>query len=107
GRSHRAQQLVLQLLEETSVPAVVDADGLYDLAPFEREAPTVLTPHEGELARLIGRESSWVASNRLAALDQAVRKFGCVVLLKGPDTLIGAPDAETLVRSAVAPELAT
>src|SRR5205085_2765486 len=52
--------LVKRLLEETELPAVVDADALYELRPFERAAPTVLTPHSGELARLLGEESKWV-----------------------------------------------
>ena len=41
----------------SSCPAVVDADGLYGLEPFERHAPTVLTPHAGELGRLLGEEA--------------------------------------------------
>ena len=55
---HRERRaLVRRLLEETELPAVVDADALFGLEPFERTAPTVLTPHEGELGRLLGRES--------------------------------------------------
>ena len=58
GRSPERRAVVRRLLEETDVPAVVDADALYRLEPFERAAATVLTPHEGELARLLGRDSS-------------------------------------------------
>jgi NAD(P)H-hydrate epimerase len=99
--------LVRRLLEEADLPAVVDAGGLHELEPFERDAPTVLTPHEGELARLLGEESKWVAAHRLEALRRAVEPFGCVVLLKGADTLVGAPGAGVLVRSSNAPGLAT
>ena len=49
GRSPEKQALVRRLLEETDLPAVVDADALFGLEPFVREAPTVLTPHAGEL----------------------------------------------------------
>jgi ADP-dependent NAD(P)H-hydrate dehydratase / NAD(P)H-hydrate epimerase len=107
GRGDEERALVRRLLEETSLPAVVDADGLYELEPFERDAPTVLTPHEGELARLLGEESKWVAAHRLEALRRGVERFGCVVLLKGADTLVGAPGEGVLVRSANAPGLAT
>lgn len=106
GRGDEQKALVRRLLEETDLPAVVDADALFGLEPFERAAPTVLTPHSGELARLLGVESDWVDAHRLAALDRAVEKFGCVVLLKGSDTLIGAPGQGPIV-SAGWPALAT
>jgi NAD(P)H-hydrate epimerase len=107
GRGDERRTLVRRLLEEVPLPAVVDADGLFALEPFEREAATVLTPHAGELARLLGRDSEWVGAHRLAALDEAVARFRCVVLLKGPDTLIGAPDESVLVRPVSTPALAT
>jgi hydroxyethylthiazole kinase-like uncharacterized protein yjeF len=107
GRGDEERALVRRLLKETSVPAVVDADALHELEPFERDGPTVLTPHEGELARLLGEESKWVAAHRLEALRSGVDRFGCVVLLKGADTLVGAPEEGVLVRSANAPGLAT
>jgi len=107
GRGDDRRALVRRLLEEVPLPAVVDADGLDGLEPFERVAPTVLTPHAGELARLLGRDSAWVAAHRLAALEEAVARFRCVVLLKGPDTLIGAPGEGVLVRPVSTPALAT
>jgi ADP-dependent NAD(P)H-hydrate dehydratase / NAD(P)H-hydrate epimerase len=100
-------ELVARLLAETELPAVVDADALRELEPVERDVPTVLTPHEGELARLLGRESSWVRAHRLEALGAAVERFGCVVLLKGADTLVGAPGSGVLVVSLGPPSLAT
>ena len=94
GRSDERRALVRRLLEETDLPAVVDADALFGLEPFSRAAPTVLTPHSGELAGLLGVDSAWVDAHRLQALDRAVETFGCIVLLKGSDTLVGAPGAE-------------
>ena len=107
GRGDEAKALVRRLLAETDIPAVVDADALDELEPFERAAPTVLTPHSGELGRLLGEESSWVDAHRLEALARAVERFGCVVLLKGADTLVGAPGEGVLVRDANTPGLAT
>jgi ADP-dependent NAD(P)H-hydrate dehydratase / NAD(P)H-hydrate epimerase len=92
---HRAD--VVHRLLDTDLPAVIDADGLYELRPFDREAMTVLTPHSGELGRLLGEEASWIDAHRLEALRRAVDGFGCVVLLKGEGTLVGAPGAGALV----------
>jgi hydroxyethylthiazole kinase-like uncharacterized protein yjeF len=107
GRTDEAKALVRRLLAEIDLPAVVDADALHELEPFERAAPTVLTPHSGELGRLIGKESSWVDAHRLEALASAVERFRCVVLLKGADTLVGAPAEGVLVRGINTAGLAT
>ena len=105
GRDHG--DLVRALLEQVDLPVVLDADALAGLDPFERSAPTVLTPHEGELGRLLGREAAWVREHRLEALAEAVDRCGCVVLLKGSDTLVGAPGEHPLVVALGPPSLAT
>ena len=94
-------------LEETDLPAVADADSLFELEVPTRAAPTVLTPHEGELGRLLDRESSWIAAHRLAAVTEAAERFGCVCLLKGADALIAAPGEGVLVAALGPPSLAT
>jgi NAD(P)H-hydrate epimerase len=105
GAGHEG--LVARMLAETDLPAVVDADGLRGLDALDRSAPTVLTPHEGELGRLLGEPSEWVAAHRLEALRRAVKRFGCVVLLKGTDTLVGAPGEPVLVVAPGPGSLAT
>lgn len=107
GRSPEKQALVRRLLEETDLPAVVDADALFGLEPFVRKAPTVLTPHAGELARLLDRDSAWVDAHRLEAVRAAVERFDCVCLLKGADTLVAAPSEGILVSRLEHPSLAT
>lgn len=107
GLGRDRAELIRRLLEETSVPAVVDADALYGLQPFGRDVPTVLTPHSGELARLLEEDSDWVDAHRLTALDRAVERFGCVVLLKGADTLVGSPGKSAWVVGEDVPQLAT
>jgi ADP-dependent NAD(P)H-hydrate dehydratase / NAD(P)H-hydrate epimerase len=97
GRADDRRALVRRLLAEIELPAVVDADALFGLEPVERNAPTVLTPHEGELGRLLDQDSSWVASHRLEAARRAADRFACVVLLKGADTVVAAPDEGVLV----------
>lgn len=107
GRGDEERALVRRLLAELELPAVVDADALFELEPGDWSAPRVLTPHAGELARLLGEDSKWVDTHRLDALRRAVDRYRCVVLLKGPDTLIGAPDEGIVVCSTGTPALAT
>jgi NAD(P)H-hydrate epimerase len=107
GRGPGRRELVRALLEGVDLPAVVDADALFDLEPVEREATTVLTPHAGELARLLGTESSWVDAHRLAAARKAAERFDAVVLLKGPDTIVAAPDGSVVVSDYGLAALAT
>ena len=107
GRSDRARMLVRRVLAEIDKPIVVDADALYELEPGDWPGPRVLTPHEGELGRLLGRSSKEIAAHRLASVREAVERFGCVVLLKGADTLVAAPGRGLLVSSLGLPSLAT
>ena len=106
GRPRRAA-LVRDLLERSPLPAVVDADGLFGLQPVAREAPLVLTPHAGELARLIDVDADWVDAHRLEAAGRCAERFGAVVVLKGADTIVRAPDGRTIVCDTGPPSLAT
>jgi ADP-dependent NAD(P)H-hydrate dehydratase / NAD(P)H-hydrate epimerase len=107
GRSDGRRELVRSLLEQIELPAVVDADGLFELEPVERSAPLVLTPHAGELARLLERDSEWVSAHRLEAARTAAERFGAVVLLKGADTIVAAPGHGVIVSDLGPPALAT
>jgi NAD(P)H-hydrate epimerase len=107
GRGPEAKGLVRRLLTEVAVPAVVDADALFELEPGEWPAPRLLTPHEGELARLLGRESKEVAAHRLASVQEAAERFRCVVVLKGEDSLVAAPGRGVLVCALGLPSLST
>ncbi len=106
GLGRDRTELVRRLLVESALPAVVDADGLWELEPVAREGATVLTPHSGELGRLLGEDAAWVDAHRLEALNRAVERFRCVVLLKGEGTLVGAPGSGPLVCGGF-PSLAT
>jgi ADP-dependent NAD(P)H-hydrate dehydratase / NAD(P)H-hydrate epimerase len=107
GRSEGTVELVRLLLEQLDLPVVLDADGLWGLEPFARKAPTVLTPHSGELAQLLGIEAGEVDAHRLDAVRRATARFGSVVLLKGADTLVAAPREGVLVATYGTPALAT
>ncbi|SEG63284.1 yjeF C-terminal region, hydroxyethylthiazole kinase-related/yjeF N-terminal region [Actinacidiphila yanglinensis] len=83
------------------VPVLVDADGLRLLTPEavrRRTAPTVLTPHAGEAAALLGRAREEVEAGRLRAVRELAARFGATVLLKGSTTLVADPDPERPVR---------
>jgi NAD(P)H-hydrate epimerase len=107
GRGDGPAAVVRRVLAEAELPVVVDADALFALEPADWPAQRVLTPHEGELGRLLGRESKEIAAHRLAAVREAVERFRCCVLLKGPDTIVAAPNAGEIVVSLGRPSLAT
>ena len=111
GRSDGAGVLVHELLA-LERPLLLDADGLYALgdrpeALAGREQPTVLTPHEGELARLLGRSADEVAAQRLACAVSAAQRSGATVLLKGEATIVADPGGRAYVVPTGNPGLAT
>jgi hydroxyethylthiazole kinase-like uncharacterized protein yjeF len=85
----------LEAICGTSLPVLVDADGLTVLSQHEgllpRSAPTLLTPHAGELGRLLGADPADVAVRRVEHAREAARRFGACVLLKGSTTVIAPP----------------
>ena len=93
GRDQSMLDEAVRLAADVRKPVVLDADGLHAFAGdlqklARRRFPTVLTPHEGEMAVLLGKTSAWVRQNRLEAVTSAARTANAVVLLKGADTLI-------------------
>jgi NAD(P)H-hydrate repair Nnr-like enzyme with NAD(P)H-hydrate dehydratase domain/NAD(P)H-hydrate repair Nnr-like enzyme with NAD(P)H-hydrate epimerase domain len=105
GRAHDA--LVRELVATCTVPCVVDGDGLTALgadAKSHVRADTVLTPHDGEFERLAGHRPG---PDRFSAARELAATLGCVVLLKGPATIVAAPDGRTLVAAQGDARLAT
>ena len=112
GRSEAAFAFVRALAARTDVPLLLDADGLNAHAGMldalaERRAPTVLTPHAGELARLLEASSEEVGRCRLRSAREAARRAQAIVVLKGDDTIVARPDAVVAVNDLSAPGLAT
>jgi NAD(P)H-hydrate epimerase len=107
GRSDGVRALVRELLQTLEAPGVVDADALFGLTPEQWRPPVVLTPHGGELARLLGADTSRVDAHRLEAVRACAERFGCVALLKGADTLIADPGGRVVVADHGPPSLAT
>ena len=100
GRDPALGRLVLELLERLSVPVVLDADGINALGTHidrvrRRAAPTVLTPHQGEFLRLGGD----LSRGREAGAQALAAGSGGVVVLKGPGTVVAAPDGRCRVNT--------
>ena len=95
GRHPATTAAMRVLLAELPLPIVLDADGLWHLGPVEhladRDSPTVITPHAGEAARLLGVAREEVEAGRLDAAEALADRGGVVVVLKGPGTIIAAP----------------
>jgi NAD(P)H-hydrate epimerase len=110
GTGEESRSLVEGILREVEVPVVLDADGIPALADSDaltrREAPTVVTPHAGELGRLLGTSAKEVSAERLKSVRRASAEHGCCVLLKGADTIVVDGD-ETSVNSTGSVALST
>jgi NAD(P)H-hydrate epimerase len=112
GRSEGAQEFARGVAVAVEAPLLVDADGLNahagQLELFsERDAPTVLTPHEAELGRLLGVEPGEVAAHRVEHAREAAARSGAVVLLKGDDTIVALPGGPLAISPGGTPALAT
>jgi hydroxyethylthiazole kinase-like uncharacterized protein yjeF len=112
GRDAEAARLVDVLVERCEAALLLDADALYALRGRlstlrRRPGPTALTPHAGELARMLGVERELLSAARLAHVQRAAHEAGCAVLLKGPDTLIATPAAPLRVVETAVSGLAT
>ena len=112
GRSDGAFAFARELAARAPVALLLDADGLNAHAGAlerlaQRSAPTVLTPHAGELGRLLERSSSEIERRRLPSAREAARRANAVVVLKGDDTIVAAPDGTAAVNGLSAPALAT
>ena len=112
GRSDGAVEFARTVAASVEKPLVIDADGLNahagELESLRaRPGPTVLTPHAGELARLLELESDEISAHRLAHARDAAERSGCVVLLKGDDTIVAAPAGPVAVSPGATAALAT
>jgi hydroxyethylthiazole kinase-like uncharacterized protein yjeF len=111
GRDEDSLELARILAVRLACPLVIDADGLNAQAGHldaltSRSAPTVLTPHAGELARLLQVDSSDIGAHRLARARDAAGASGSIVVLKGEDTLV-VEGQRLAINGLASPALAT
>jgi hydroxyethylthiazole kinase-like uncharacterized protein yjeF len=112
GRTDGSFELARTVAREAEIPILLDADGLNAhaerLAPLAgRPAATVMTPHAGELGRLLGSDRAEVERHRLACVRRAAAEAGAIVVLKGDDTIVADPEGRALVNRGGASALAT
>src|SRR4051794_11789398 len=112
GRTGQALEFARGVARAVEAPLLIDADGLNAHAGWleslrGRTAPTVLTPHEGELGRLLEIDSDDVKAHRLDHVRDAAERSGAVVLLKGDDTIVALPGGPLAISPGGTPALAT
>ena len=105
-------QLVRELVAAIRKPLLIDGDGLTALGGDlrllrERPGATILTPHLGELAKLTGKTLLQIGTDKIAALQEAARESGALLVMKGPHSLIGVPDGRVFINLSGNPGMAT
>jgi ADP-dependent NAD(P)H-hydrate dehydratase / NAD(P)H-hydrate epimerase len=107
------RKLVWELVRSSPVPVVLDADGINAFVPpaeplrNEEGQPVVITPHPGEMARLIGKKIADVQRNRLETARDGAIRFRCYVILKGFQTIVATPAGDLFINSTGNPGMAT
>ena len=112
GTSEETQQLVREIVVESPAPIVLDADGLNAFAGDpealrEVKPPCILTPHPGELGRLLSMSTAEVQADRLAAVRLLAARSGAIVVLKGYRSLVCEPNGKVAINPTGNPGMAT
>src|SRR4029077_20402937 len=111
ARDRATGLLTLHLPPHAECPLVLDADALNALADARKKTRLgknrVLTPHPGEMARLLGKTTEAVQSDRMGAARKAAKEWGAIVVLKGAHTLVAPPDGRLSEDPHEVPALAT
>ncbi|HEX2985833.1 MAG TPA: NAD(P)H-hydrate dehydratase [Caproiciproducens sp.] len=111
GKSNAAREVVFDLLSSSRVPLIIDADGINILAENinrlkTADVPVVLTPHPGEMSRLLNTTVQDVQSHRLDYARKFASEYGVILVLKGAGTLIAQPDGKTYLNMTGNPGMA-
>lgn len=112
GTSESTMEAVRTVLEQIQIPTVIDADALTALKDNlellqKMEAPKVLTPHVGEMARLTGLSVEEIDKNRVELAAKYAAEWNAVVVLKGAPTVVGCPDGTVYINSSGCSAMAT
>lgn len=104
SRQDETGQMLIQILGNLSIPAVIDADAIWHLAGAKEliqdsKASLILTPHPGEMARLLGISPAEVQADRIGTSRQFAAEYGCYLVLKGARTLVVAPSGEVFINT--------
>ena len=112
GQGEGQTAVVRHILTHSPVPVILDADGINAVTPHllmeeARSAPLILTPHPGEMARLLGISTAEVQADRAGVSQTLARQTGAVVVLKGHRTVIAGPAGEAAINPTGNPGMAT
>ncbi|HEX15597.1 MAG TPA: NAD(P)H-hydrate dehydratase, partial [Deltaproteobacteria bacterium] len=112
GTREGTKEAVLELLRKVQIPVVIDADGLNCLVGKlhvlkECEAPVVITPHPGEMGRLLGISARQVQEDRLQVARRFATEYRCVVVLKGARTVVASSDGRAFINPTGNPGMAS
>lgn len=106
-------RLILSLIAQIEIPMVIDADGINAIAgdlsvlTHRKRGLTILTPHAGEMGRLLGVTTETVQKDRMGTASHFAQKWGVIVVLKGAHTLVAAPDGSVAISNTGNPGMAT
>lgn len=103
SRELETQRLVRKIIEKSNMPLVVDADAIYALSEDTTilkkvKAPLVITPHPGEMAKLINKDIDYILDNQLDIAREIAKEFGIVVVLKGARTIVANKEGEVYIN---------
>ena len=112
GRAEETMELVREFIPRLTVPAVIDADGLFAVCGYLRllkksNVPLVITPHPGEMAKLLGVNIADVQANRVAVAEGFAKQTNVTVVLKGAGTVIATPEGRIFINNTGNPGMAT
>lgn len=106
------EKILFEIIKHSAIPTVIDADGINLLSDniellYESKAPIILTPHPAEMARLCALTVAEVEANRINVAQNFAKKYGCILVLKGADTIITSPEGEILFNLTGNPGMST
>lgn len=112
GQNELKEKTLLKLILENTKPLLIDADGINMLSKHinvlkEKKCPIVLTPHEGEMARLTGLSAGYIKENREKVASDFAKEYGVTLLLKGKNTAIANEKGEIMINPTGSCALAT
>jgi NAD(P)H-hydrate epimerase len=112
GQGEEVTEFVRAVIAASSAPMVIDADGLNAVATDPemvkaRQAPIIVTPHPGEMSRLLKRPTAQVQADRLSAALEFAKSYGVITVLKGAHTVIATPEGQAFIVLSGNPGMAT
>jgi len=112
SQTEETEGLVRKLIQNLDIPIVLDADGINCVAAEpgilkKAKSPLVITPHPGEMSRLIRKESAYIQKNRKKVAKEVAKRYGATVVLKGKNTIVASRKGDVYVNKTGNPGMAS